>query len=303
MANKPNLHVSGLELLYKCGEAYYQRYVLGRKARPSVAAVIGSSTHQSVQANLQNKLSNNGAMLEVEHIKSIARDAIEDRWKGNSEDDEPALTKEERATGLIAVKRDSIDTTIKLSVLHRLDLAPIIHPTSVERPYVVNLDGYPYNLAGKTDIEECSGDVIRDTKTAAKTPSKEEAHDSEQLTMYALLKRVVHGKLPSRLYLDKLVKTKEVKVETRATIRTEDDIAMQMRRIERAIDVIERGAFAPTNPANWWCSEKWCGYWPQCPFAKRPVSVAIMNATYPTEQDLRQAIDHQRNQHGTNRSS
>jgi len=21
---------------------------------------------------------------------------------------------------------------------------------------------------------------------------------------------------------------------------------------------------APPRPGGWWCSEKWCGYWPMC---------------------------------------
>ncbi len=259
---KPNLHTSALELLYKCGEAYSQRYVYGRRVAPGVAAM-----HSSVEANLKNKMATN-KRLATEEVESIARDAIEGKWG-----QEVSLDEEEAQLGLKAIKKESIDTTIDLARLHHYLLAPVIEPIAVERPIVIELEGYPFNLAGKIDIQEA--DSIRDTKTAAKGPNQGEVDESEQLTTYSLFQKVVDGIPPGKVFLDKLVKSDPPKVVTVESVRTEEDLAMQMRRFERAIEVIEKGAFAPTNPSDWYCSAKFCGYHSTCPFAKRPVTVSM----------------------------
>jgi PD-(D/E)XK nuclease superfamily len=264
---KPNLHTSALELLYKCGEAYQQRYVHGRKVPPGIAAIIGGATHTSVEANLKNKMAT-GKLLRTQEVESIAREAIEGKWN-----EEVRIDDEEAQLGLKAIKKESIDTTIDLARLHHYLLAPVIEPVAVERPIVIELEGYPFNLAGKIDIQEANS--IRDTKTAAKGPNQDEVDESEQLTTYSLFQKIVDGIPPGKVFLDKLVKSNPPKVLTVESVRTEADLEMQMRRFERAIEVIEKGSFAPTNPTNWWCSKKWCGYWHTCPFAKRPVSISV----------------------------
>lgn len=264
---KPNLHTSAMSLLYKCGEAYRRRYVEGHRIPPGVAATIGGATHASVEADLKNKIATK-ALLPSEEIDSIARDAIEGRWN-----QEVSLDDEEVKLGLKAVKKESIDTTISLARIHHQQLAPVIEPIYVERPIVVELNGYPFNLASKIDIQEA--DAIRDTKTAAKSPNQGEADDSEQLTTYSLMRKIVDGIPPGKVFLDKLVKTKVPKAVTVESVRTEADLEMQMRRFERAIEVIEKGAFVPTDPTNWQCSKRWCGYFSSCPFSRRPVTVSM----------------------------
>jgi len=68
------------------------------------------------------------------------------------------------------------------------------------------------------------------------------------------------------LYLDYLVKTKTPKVVIQQTTRSEFQQMVMLRRIERAAEIIEKGAFMPANPSEWICSRKWCGYSNTCKF-------------------------------------
>ena len=130
------------------------------------------------------------------------------------------------------------------------------------------------DLVGRIDIEEA--ETIRDTKTSAKSPQEDEAHMSDQLTIYALGKKVETGVMPKKLYMDYLIKTKVPKTLTLETERTDADFDRIFRLIERGIEVIDKGTFTP-NPSGWWCSDRWCGFWADtCPFGRRKaVSVTV----------------------------
>lgn len=265
---KPQLHVSMLDMLSRCGEQFRRRYGsrFGWNDKeeiipPSVAIVTGIATHKSIERNLSEKIAT-GTYLPVEAVKDFARDQVTGLWT-----QEVFLSDEERENQK-EVKGESINTAIVLSELHASTIAPVIEPKASERKWVVEMEGYPYDLAGTIDIETTDG-AVRDTKTSGKTPAITAADDSNQLTMYSLAKKVCDGEAPTNLYLDYLVKTKTPKVVTFSTTRTPADHEMILRRIERATEIIEKGAFIPANPTDWWCSKKFCGYHATCPFAKR----------------------------------
>jgi len=131
-----------------------------------------------------------------------------------------------------------------------------------------------------------TGIVIRDAKTAAKSPTKSLldgsespgiADDSDQLTTYALASLVLDKKLPDLMVLDYLVytKAKNTKYLATKTTRNMDDINTFLNRFANAVHAYKRGIFVPAK-ADWWgCSEKYCGYWSMCPYAKRPKLVQI----------------------------
>jgi hypothetical protein len=125
----------------------------------------------------------------------------------------------------------------------------------------------------KTLVEQL---VIRDTKTSAKSPNEDVAHTSEQLTGYALASHVIDGKLPDVVALDYLVDLKrETKNVTRESTRTMGDVGVFLNRFANAVNAIKSGIFIPTKPDDWRCSQKWCGYFNICPYAKRPKLVQI----------------------------
>lgn len=259
------IHRSQLRTLYRCGEQYRRRYVEGEKIPPSVAAITGTATHASVELNLRHKIET-GGLLEPDVVRDAARDKLVSAWDAGV-----LLDADESAKGEGIVKAAALDTAVALAGCHHESLAPIIQPVNVERYFEVDLAGY-CTLVGIIDVEEKTR--VRDTKTAGKAPSQADADTSEQLTVYSLARRI-EGTLPGDVCLDALVKTAKPKAVTIHSTRTDADLEMQLRRIEVAVDVIDRGIFLPTDPSNWWCSVRFCGYHSTCRYAKRPVTKAV----------------------------
>lgn len=260
---KPQLHVSGLEMLSKCGEQFRRRYIEKEKRPPGIAAIVGTSTHRSIEKNLKSKMEK-GSLLSLEEIKDTARDALENNWVSGV-----ALNDDEIKIGIKKCKAEAIDKAIRLSALHAEKKAPEIKPTHLERKWVIEIPNYPFDLVGQIDIQE-GGVTIRDTKTSGKTPTKTVADESLQLTAYALAVKIIDGKAPEKVQLDYLIDTKEPSALSFGSTREDEDFQVLLHRVEAAIIIIEKGAFMPARETDWWCSEKWCGWHRVCRYVKQP---------------------------------
>lgn len=140
-----------------------------------------------------------------------------------------------------------------------------------------------FDFVGEMDIVEAETDnpenpykllTVRDTKTSKKSPPENTAHESTQLSAYALASQVEYGKLPDMLALDYLVDLKkETKAMTMPTHRDAADTQAYLDRVVRGIVSIRSGVFTPAPDTAWWCSEKWCAYHSICPAVKHKVTI------------------------------
>ncbi len=264
---KFQLHVSGLNMLSRCGEQFRRRYIEGEKLRPGVAIAIGVAVDRTVTQDLSNKITS-GELLPDEAIKDYARDECVAAFERGIElDSEYAEMGEEKA------RATAIDTSVILADLHHGKVAPRLFPTHVQREWVLDVNGLPVQLAGTIDVQE-GALAIRDTKTSKKSPPADTAAKSLQLTTYALAVRQCDGKAPASVALDYLVHTKEPKLVQLVSTRTDKDFPHLMERIYQASVMIEKGVFMPAPIDSWWCDAKWCGYFNTCRFAARPVTIA-----------------------------
>lgn len=265
---RPQLHVSMLDMLSRCGVSFQRRY--GARfgcwheeeiKPPSIALATGISVHKAVGADLTHKMEN-AVLLEREQIKDIARD----QFMGQSE--AGLMLSNNEAVDLRRSIGAAVDQTVALAVLHHDEVAPQIEPLAVEEPFVITMNGYPYDLAGMKDVREV--DCIRDTKTARAKPSNGAAQ-SMQMACYSLDEKIQRGSLPKLVKLDFLVKTKTPKAITIEAVPTMEWIKPFLRRLEQAIKIIEsvkegRGHFTPANAGDWCCRAAYCGYHVNCPY-------------------------------------
>lgn len=288
-------HVSGLNLLAKCGVQFERRYLQGERLRPGMGAITGTGVDRGVTHNLNTRL-NTGTPAPIEEVLDVARDAIKTEWEEGVAEDADY----KRNGGKLAIGK-TIDDAIALSRLHYKQVAPAINPFATQREWVIDDTASGAQLAGTIDIlsQTRSGVEVLDTKTAKRTPAESTAHDSLQLTAYALGMVVIDGlKTPVRVGLDYLVKTTTPQyVGLRAT-RTTQDFSHLAERLRRAEEVRRAGAFQPAPLESWWCSADWCGYHSTCHFARKPKSVAVPDAAtaFQTSLELIQI----RNSHDSN---
>jgi len=253
----------------RCLTQFELRYIEGIKRPPGRAAIRGSGTHNTIKPDMLSKR-NTGQLLPDEEIKDIAHDATEEAWEATLQySDGPRLTEAEQELGVAKVRAATVDEAISLAVLHHSHLAPTLEPDRVEYPWVLDLDGYPVSLGGTIDLQEKATHFVdqpiipgtlRDTKTAGKSPVKDAADKSQQLTMYSMAAWKLDGAIPP-LALDHLILKKTPEIVTQTTSRVVDDFRVLLRRVEALCRAMDAGVFPPCNPDAWVCSPMWCGYY------------------------------------------
>lgn len=256
------LHVSGLNTLSRCGEQFRRRYIEGERIPPAVAMHVGTAVHKSVEANLKARMV--GGSLERDQAAEYAFAKLTSDWDrfGVTLDPEEDASPE-------TIRGKALDKAVALSAHHYDKVAPTIEPTHVERRWTLAITGYDFELAGTIDIQEGSK-RLRDTKTSGKTPSGNPAAKSIQLPMYVLAIKAHDGAEPESMHLDYLIDLKRgPKLAQYESRPDERDTQVILDRVAAAHKAMEAGVFLPANPDDWWCSDKWCGYWRNCRYARR----------------------------------
>jgi CRISPR/Cas system-associated exonuclease Cas4 (RecB family) len=255
-----------LEDAAMCGIKFQRRYgaIFGvwheqEIIAPGIALTLGTNTHFTAQNDFRN-LIENGSLLTAEAISDLGRTNLESLWVAGIELD-PV-----EAFDIKKTHDETVDMAVKLSLLHHNELAPLAKPIEVEKPFVIELDGYPINLKGRMDILE--EDAIGDIKTMK---ADKASVQSGQMAMYATAYKLENGRYPSRAYHHKAIKTKTPKAVVEEIVPDPVWINPLYRRIERLIetvDAVKAGyqAFMPADPNHWICSKKYCGYATTCKF-------------------------------------
>lgn len=260
---KPRLHKSMIGMFDRCPRQYYYRYCEGLKLPPAAAMIAGAGVHVAAAADLTAKR-DAGDLLPTQVVLDAARDAVNAEWEREG----ALLDPDERVLGEQQVRDQTVDTAVSLAALHHAELAPTVAPQHIERPFLVELKGFPVDLAGTLDLQEQSG-TVRDLKTRSSAPPAGLADASLDLTCYGLAARALDGKAPPSLALDCLVKTKTPKLVSQSTTRSDAAYRAFLLRVEVISRAIESGVFPPCSPESWVCSERWCGYWPICEFGRK----------------------------------
>lgn len=264
---KPQLHFSGLDKLWTCGEQFRRIYIEMERPTRGTYMAVGSGVDAAVNRNLENKILT-GELLSVQEIKDVARDSAEIQWKVG----DISLDADEVKLGLKQARADSIDKAVRLAELHAKDIAPNLKPTHVQRPWALELNGFPFDIVGTIDVQEGT-ESVRDTKTSGKSPNKDIADMSDQMTMYSLAIRTIDGVAPKAVALDYLIDNKTPVAKTFTSDRSDDDFRTLLYRLENAAEVIQKQAFTPARPTDWVCSAKWCNFHSSCRYAKNPKSI------------------------------
>lgn len=260
---KPRIHQSQMNTLFRCGMQYFKRYVEGLIVPPSISMIRGTGTHAAVGKNLIHKR-DTGALLDRAEVADAARDAVNAAWGESG----AYLTEEDRTVPEKLLRGQAVQTAISLAQCHHAELAPALQPVHIERPFRLEHPDLAFDLQGTIDLQEPG--TLRDLKTSSKSPAKGIADSSMQLTFYSMAINALDKTPPERICLDYAVSTKTPKIVTQETTRGPDDWRQLLDRANAMYDAIQKGVFLPTNPDNWVCSEKYCGYWKDaCPYGRK----------------------------------
>ncbi len=291
---KKQLHVTALTTLQGCGHRYYLRYIKDIHRPRSTRLAVGTAAHKAIARNLTNKAVK-GELLDREEVDDIAAETI------NEEAGKEDLTDDGVTT--IAKKRQGelVDESVAFSRVHYDQRAPFSRPaiieqeingevqkvTTVERPYVLEMSHYPFNLAGTIDLLDNTAKpgkkpkfAIRDNKTARKMPNLDTAKSAIQLTAYAMATRYLDDqKYPIETVFDYLVigrKTKDDEAVSSVAMRNAEDEKSFLRIFELGCKTIETGLFMPAEPGSFLSPCGFCEFrFGDCRFYSDPKTAGI----------------------------
>lgn len=254
MADKQRLSSSSLNTLFMCGHKYYLRHVQGLRMPKTLSLQVGLSVHHSAERNLLSYL-NAQTYLPLEEAQTIATDDVKRFFRT----EEYILLPEEAELGLKKIKGLTVDEVAALATKHHADVAPAIDPIAVERRWRMSRKGYPFEITGKTDVEQPK--TVADLKTVHNAPRKDAAHISFQLTLYAIQFFVHYGYWPKYVRLDNLVRNKTPTYVPQFSTRNEQHVEAFYNRLDIAAEVIGKEAWLPARPEDPLCSPKYCEYY------------------------------------------
>lgn len=273
---------SQLEMMSKCEEQWRQRYILGKRIAPSVAAHRGSAVDAGHSHNFRQKVTSHEDLKESDCI-DVSVSAFEDSL--NKEP--PKLSRKEESEGKDNVIGSAKDDVVNIAKGVRSLVAPRHQPITVQKEYRFDIaDGVEF--IGYADwIGNVVADntrIIADLKTGKTKPNVDSLI---QLTCYAASERRETGVWhPVQIEHVNNVKKKPIKLDTNQSVleldgafavstvdtamRDDSDLQPLIRRlnsfVERADAIAKGEQTMPAPSGSWYCSPDWCGYWYDCQF-------------------------------------
>jgi len=260
MAGYKHLSPSSMNTFLKCPKQWYFRYEEGIKIAPGGALILGSAYHSGIETNFRAKV-NTGEDEPLDVILDSYSTAFDRRkgevekagWEGRK----PGAWKDE-GSGLL-------QTYMIGDPEHgQKAIAPNVIPTMVETPFTIEVDGMDKPIVGYIDLvrKAMIGETIVDHKTSSRKP---QAAPDVQSMIYTVAYHATFG--PDCGYeLHGAVrpgKTTPGRIEVVEVIVPPSDCMWVLDQAVAVEKQIMAGIF-PGNPNGWWCSDKYCGYWPIC---------------------------------------
>lgn len=232
-----HLSYSSISKYLKCGKQWKYKYLEKLSEEKSEALEFGSAWHEMINFRLQENK------------------PLEDCWMMAHE--EVVLSEESFLLGIKMLTSEKITHTIQ---------GLKVNPEHSELETELHVPGVPIPIVGFIDAIGLDGVPI-DFKTSGKKWSQEQADTDLQATFYiASLAQLGMIELPAKFRFMVFTKTKNPDVQILETTRTHKDIFTLYGLVNEVWQAIRREVFTPTDPSNWWCSHKYCGFWDVCEY-------------------------------------
>lgn len=240
----------------KCGMQYHFIYIKRMRRPPAVAMEEGSCHHIALEFNNTYKIKQHKdrkAKSVLERFMdefSVKKKTIED-WG-----DQTPKKVEQR--GKILVPK------------YFKRFAPYYQPLVSEQRMKVLIQDVPFlcilDTAGhlRLPIMVNKRNTVVDYKVTGKSQSLAMIDSSIQLSSYGWLAKAHLGIENPIVGFCNLKKTKVPVIEWKPGVITGQRLRWFKRMVLDTATQIHKGNFPLSKPDEWWCSERFCGFWPMC---------------------------------------
>jgi len=245
------LHASDLEMYLRCPKQLWWKLTKGPMP-PAAAAFRGTCFHRTLHHNFGQKIETKKD-IPLDDAKGIFGATWDEGWKEAEfkEDEDPGKMKDEGYS--------MVD-------IYWGKMAPAILPLGSEISFEIDLGAIP--VAGI--IDRITEKRVLDDKTAGRM--WRDGSKKLQPFIYPLARyKETKTLFPFSFIVTTPKATEEVPVE----VSVFDFYWFITDFLPKVYNDIQAGRFTP-DPTGWWCSEKWCGWWPFCRGKEEPRAVAML---------------------------
>jgi CRISPR/Cas system-associated exonuclease Cas4 (RecB family) len=245
-----HLSYSMVNMLSRCPRQFWYCYILKLRIPPGAAMVFGTSYHSTAEENFTYKL-NTGNDFSAEMAKAVFSDTWDnkvDEVEWGYEEDRPGELK---------------DIGVGLVGKYVTEFAPKRFPVAVEKEFEINIPEVERPFRGKIDFIG-QDNFLLEHKTANKSWPESRLENTDQVQAYYLAYMNLTGEWPTGFGFDIAVKTKKPKIQDLYTSRTSWQVEEYVGRLKTAEALISADVYPKTDPTNWFCSRRWCGYYGNC---------------------------------------
>lgn len=221
---KKHRSYSQFSLFQRCSLAYYYRYILQWKERPSLALANGKAGHAAVEKTLQYKLDSEGQLPELE----VVLDTFSDEYKKETEALEPGDLDEGQDIG------KTKDQTVALLNLYLNTEAPLITPIAVEAEFTIDI---PRTEDFDFDVPQVVGRIDRVSKSPRQRP--------QGRTLTDAWKNVTSTEVMDSKFVQRIQSQGKIDMSDQLTLYD-----MHMHQIGLPTDRLGHELFIPPNTRN-----------------------------------------------------
>ena len=255
---------NSLTTYWKCPYKWKLKNIDGKRERsggPLIAgAAAGSAENKHFWSVFEDK-----APLSVDDVA----DAFNDGWDAKVEEET-----DKAGIDWGGDKPEDIRSTSQgaLALYHEQHALKEPKPIAIEREAKLRITGMPWVFKGYLDREiedPLSGQIVKDMKMSGKKADAKVPGTDTQVDSYLLLRRA-EGNPAARFDFDRMVRTQTPSVQIQPAVRSDTQLDAFLRRLlSTAGDIamrVEYDKWEGAVPGSWYCSERWCGFWSECPF-------------------------------------
>ncbi len=246
-----------------CGQKFFYREVEKLDRPWGVSALRGRGIHRGVEKGYLHQLEH-GERMATDQVVEIAVEEMRVQLK----------TTEHRVDGgydepLSQIKAVLLDESANLTRLYQEQIASLIDPVFVESKFEIRpSEVWPFTWVGVIDVSG-TDQVIHDTKTKRKAPSKNTIYETGQPVGYEMGFRALHQRPSAGHAFDFLWQTpakKQLKTVTQTREVGTNDLKVFAKRVKATHASAEAEVFLPAAGDAWICSERWCEFTDVCPY-------------------------------------
>jgi len=255
----------------KCPMKWRYRYLEGKLERIGGPIVCGAAAGSAINEHFWNVKDGLDPLSAAD-----VEDKFADEWKAKVE-----IENDKAGIDWGSEKPEAFRSTTQgaLVLYHQNVALNEPPPVGIERPFKFRIAGMPWHVSGFIDrelVDPLGGPLVKDMKVSAKKASASVVDEDEQIDMYLLARRAEgkpargEGESEHRFQFDRMVRTKTPTVQIQPAVRSDAQLdAFVSKLLNTAADIAMRvendqWVGAPSNA--WWCGERYCGYWSECPF-------------------------------------